>query len=76
MGRDDIGKLFTTVKREGKVILKVGRALGGGKRASKIPIDGMWCAFLVYKQQQTGSEILRSQPLCWAAIFGQFDRPK
>ena len=44
-GRDDIGKLFTTVKREGKVFLKEGKALGGGKRASKIPIDGTWCAF-------------------------------
>ena len=43
MGRDDIRNLFTMVKREGKEFLKVGRALGGGKRASKNPIDGMWC---------------------------------
>ena len=49
-GRDDIRNLFTEVKREGMVILQEGRALGGGKRASKSPNDGMWCAFLGYKQ--------------------------
>ena len=50
MGRDDIRNLFTMVKREGKEYLKVGRALGGGKRAPKNPIDGMWCAFSDSKQ--------------------------
>ena len=34
-GRDDIRNLFIKVKREGTVYLKVERALGGGKRASK-----------------------------------------
>ena len=49
-GRDDIRNLFTEVKKEGMVILQEGRVLGGGKRASKSPNDGMWCTFLGYKQ--------------------------
>ena len=41
---DDIRNLFTVVKREGTVFLKVGRAMGGGKRASKYPNIEWRCA--------------------------------
>ena len=46
VGGDDIRKQFMMVKREGTLFLKVGRALGGGKRASKIPIDVLGAHFL------------------------------
>ena len=47
------------VKREGTLVLKEGRALGGCKRASKIQILRRECAFSGSKQPQIGSEVYR-----------------